>query len=398
MKTHTVSTRDEPLHSLRLEAYTEDKRANWDAFVADHPFAGQGHISANFALAQSHHSARNRSLMVYGQEGALLGILPLFEVQTRVLRAIPCRELKSGVEFPAGPLIKEGIASRRQADVLDALSAGAAQLAKIRGIDRIVIGYPNIVGERVSIAHFGYLPLKQYGYQESNKVYYYLELHPGEEELFKALKENCRRNIRAAISAGARVRMLQDRGEWMDCYTHSLETFAEADLTWTQEDMAIVWDEFIAPGHASAVAVTFRKQIASVVVFIHVNRAGYYWIGFNRKPYLVQGANHYALWEAILQCKAKKLAVFEVGSKSFEGEKLKGISEFKERFGGSPAYALSGVLELKPVKRHLLELADLGVTRVSPYFRRTLARFQRNRRAAGETRAQMSAGATAAIR
>lgn len=383
MKTHTVSMRTELLQELTPEPYTEDKLRDWDAFVRNHPFASHGHLSANFSLARSRYGAQNRSLMMYAQDGSVTGILPLFEVQTKALRAIAGRELRSGVEFPGGPLIQERIASRRQAQALDAFAAAAMRLARRRGIDRIAIGYPNIVGGRLSIDRFGYLPLKEYGYREKNGVYYYLDLHPGEEELFRNLKENCRRNIRAARNAGARVRMLESRDEWMGCYKHNLETLSDAQLTWSPEDMAVVWDEFVAPGHASALAVMLGGQIATVVVFIHFNGAGYYWIGLNRKPYILQGANHYALWEAILHCKSRNAAVFEIGSKSFEGEKLKSISIFKERFGGTPAYALSGVLELKPVKRHLLDLADLGVARVSPYLRSALTRFRRHH--GGET-------------
>lgn len=329
MKPLTVSMREEAQEELRAEPYTPARLEDWDGFVQSHPFASHGHISANFALAQSRYAAPNRSLMIYGPHGAVLGVLPLFELRTKTLRAIAGRELRSGVEFPGGPLIHAGISPKRQSQVLCALQTAVRRLAESRDIDRITIGYPNVAGEKLSIGHFGYLPLKEYGYLEKNGVYYYLDLQPGEEDLFRNLKENCRRNIRAARSKGARVRMLEDR-------------------------------------------------IASVVVFTHVNRG-------NRKPYILQGANHYALWQAILCCKAKDIAMFEIGSKSFHGEKLKSISMFKERFGGAPAYALSGSLDLKPAKRHLLALAGLGMEHVSRYVRPALARLQRPRNSTAET-------------
>ena len=384
--------REEAQEELRAEPYTPARLEDWDGFVRSHPFASQGHLSANFALAQSRYAAPNRSLMIYGSDGAVLGVLPLFELRTKALRAIAGRELKSGVEFPGGPLIHAGISPKRQSQVLDVLQTAVRGLAQSRNVDRITIGYPNLVGDELSIAHFGYLPLKEYGFLERNGVYYYLDLQPGEEDLFRNLKDNCRRNIRAARSKGARVRILEDRKEWMGCYGLNLETLSDAQLTWSPEDMAVVWDYFIAPGHASAIAVTLEDRIASVVVFTHVNKGGYYWIGFNHKPYILQGANHYALWEAILCCKAKNIAMFEIGSKSFQGEKLKSISVFKERFGGTPAYALSGSLDLKPVKRHLLALADLGVEHVSRNIRPALARLQRRRDGTAETAMQQNTG------
>jgi hypothetical protein len=86
--------------------------------------------------------------------------------------------------------------------------------------------------------------------------------------------------------------------------------------------------------------------------------ACYYWLGFNARPPRLTGANNFVLWQTMLLWKSRGARFFEVGSLEFSNEKLIKIAAFKESFGGTSCYCLTGAVDLKPVKRRAVDLVD----------------------------------------
>jgi hypothetical protein len=241
--------------------------------------------------------------------------------------------------------------------------AHLAHLARDRGAEQVSISYPSVVGERTSIEHFGYLPLKPFGYRELNTVGLLLDLRAGIESLWMRLNASCRNKIRRAEREGAQFHRVEDRQEWLDCYDLNVQTLGPQCLS--RGTMELVWDEFVPSGLATVGAAKVGGQIASVVVVVGRGTSCYYWFSFNRRPLPLPGANNLALWHSILLWQGRGARFFELGSMEFGNPRQEHIATFKESFGGTPCYTLGGVLELKPSRRALRELLSLAWARLA---------------------------------
>jgi hypothetical protein len=203
---------------------------------------------------------------------------------------------------------------------------------------------------------FGYSPLLHHGYKPRHGVGLLLDLTQPVEQLASARRSGCRQSVNKAAAAGATATELIDRREWMACRDINVQTLGE--LAYSDAQMAAIWDDFIAPGHAVAHVVRVDGTPAALTVTIFANRSAYYWIGFNRKPAPTAGAGHLALWTAILDARNRGCQYFELGSLDFENPRNVGISQFKQSFGGLPCQVISAQLEANRVKSASLALAE----------------------------------------
>jgi Acetyltransferase (GNAT) domain len=347
---------------MQIEEYNETRRADWDAFVAAHPHASFRHLSGLFALEAEISGARNRSLMIYDERGRLVGLLPLFEVVERALRYLRLRTLNSGTTLPGGPLFDLSLSAKQERDLLAELMAHVETLARSIGAERVSISYPNVIGDRTSIAHYGYLPLRRFGYREHNIVGLLLDLSASATALFAQLKSACRNMIRRAERDGLTWHVITDRAEWLACHALNVQTLGAH--AYTPRAFEIIWDEFVAKDTASVGTAKVGGRIASVCVVVGLRTSCYYWLGFNARPPLATGANNFALWHSILLWQQRGARFFELGSMEFDDARQQQIGAFKESFGGTPCYALGGARELKPHRRIVRELLTLARARV----------------------------------
>ena len=343
---------------MALKLYEEARRSDWDAFVAENDAASYGHLSANFDLAGA--DARH-SAMLY-EDGALVAILPLYEVSYRRFRAIRGRALVSGLHFPAGPLFSPLTTEKRRRRLMGELVDHVRKVANAANADRIRIAYPNVIGSTPGIFSLGCLPLRDHGYIEANIVSRLLPLSEPASALLEQMRERGRRWLRKAQAAGVKVRLLDNAAEWESCYPLNERTMGE--LAWPAHALDIIWRRFIEAGHATALVATLDAAIVSVVVAIHMKRSAYYWIGWNGDRAAQVGANYAALWGTIIHCKARDAAWFELGSDDDGSGKARNISHFKAAFGGQRHYSLVGVIERRPVKTVVLNALDAGLSRL----------------------------------
>ncbi|HVL69614.1 MAG TPA: GNAT family N-acetyltransferase [Vicinamibacterales bacterium] len=334
--------------------FTPDLTADWSAFVGSHPLASYGHLAAQFALAAQTPGMRNVSLVV--RDGSrICGVLPLFLTEHRALRRVPVRELVSAAFFPAGPLVSPKLQGKAEDRVVELLIGAARARALALRADRVVITHPNVVGGAPSIVRFGYSPLLHHGYKPRHGVGLLLDLTQPLEKLAAGRRSGCRQSV-AKAQAAAEVSVMSDRSEWLACHDLNVQTLGH--LAYSEGQMASIWDDFIAPGYATAYAVRAGGTIAAVVVTIQFNGSAYYWIGLNRRPAPVTGAGHLALWTAILAAQERGVRHFELGSLDFENPKNIGISQFKQSFGGAPYQIISAQLEARPVRIAALALGE----------------------------------------
>jgi len=342
---------------LDLIAFEPALRDDWDAFVRDHPLAGYGHLSGNFDLAAVTPGVTNRSLVV--REGrSLVAVLPLFESDGHVLRAVPVRTLASGAFFPAGPLISTAARGKAEANALAVLLEGVRDCARAARADRVIIAYPNITAGQPTIARLGYSPLLHHGYRAKPGVGLLIDLAQSPEHLGSGRKSGCRQCIAQAQRAGATVAPIGAREQWLGCYDMNVHTLGPLALS--REQLAAIWDRFIVPGHATAHAVHAGGQMVAAVTIAETNGAAYYWHGW-RSAQAFTGASHLGLWTAILAARDAGCRAFELGSVEFDDAKNIGISQFKQSFGGTPFQTMAAALELRPVKAAAVALAEAAV-------------------------------------
>ena len=340
---------------MRCVTFQSDMKKAWDEYVQGHPHAWVGHISGMFEFASAHNKAKNYSQVVLDDRERIIGILPLFLSERRSHLLFKIRRLHSGSQLRSGPLIKlELHMSKTYENILYLLTEQVRKLAGSLSVDEVIIPYQCIVGDRTSIDYYGYLPLRSYGYQNTDVTAMILDLSMDESELFANLTSNCRKMIRRAIKEDAEVRPFTNRDHWLGCYDLNCGTLQKG--AYSMQTMEVIWDEFIAPGYAHALGIYHQQNISNVIVTALLGSAGYYWIGLNARPVFLKGGANLAMWESIKHCKRMGCRYFEIGSKEFSDSKAIAISKFKEQFNGRPVSTLLGKLYPKPVKHALRQL------------------------------------------
>jgi hypothetical protein len=340
---------------MELFDFTPAMADEWDAFVANHPLASYGHLSAQFALADATPGVRNVSMAVRDGRN-LAAVLPLFVNDHHVLRRIPVRELTSGAFFPAGPLVAPKLQGKAEHTITELLLNGIRHRLDALHADRVLITHPNVVGGQPSITRFGYSPLLHQGFRPRHGVGLLLDLSQTPEQLAAGRRSGCRQSVNKAQASGAVVSVIANRAEWLACHDINVQTLGP--LAYSERQMAAIWDHFIAAGHATAYGTYLDGVLAAVTVTVHFNRAAYYWIGLGRRPSPLTGAGHLSLWTAILAAREQGCAHFELGSLDFENPRNVGISQFKQSFGGVPSQIISAQLEARPVKAAAIALGE----------------------------------------
>jgi GNAT acetyltransferase-like protein len=357
--------------SIRVVPYSADYADAWTAFVDAHPHRAVGHLAAVFEIERLTSGALNRSVLLE-ENGKLRGVAPLFETRWKDLRFFPIRALSSGTHFPGGPLLDASLGERHQRHLLKDLATYLDEQAAVLGVDQVRISFPTVIGERPAVEVYGYLPLRQYGFRETNVVALLADLRCAEDTLFGKLDRSRRVRISRCRDSGGEVRPIETRDEWLRAYELNVQTLG--DRAYSREALAVMWDRFVVGGHGAALGVYASDALASVELVTTVGTTAYSWCRFRAHPAPVPDAGSLGLWEAMLLCKRRGIPIFEFGSLEFDSPKQIGIGEFKASFGPRPVYALDGIRRVRPMRGALLEVA-----RVSAAFLRS--RIRRRRRA-----------------
>jgi hypothetical protein len=340
---------------VNVVRFAHDAEPEWRTFVEAHPDRSLGHLPGIAAFERLTSGATNRSLMVRDDSGRLVGVVPLFEIERRDLRAFRTRVLTSGTHLPSGPLLATSLSAKQQQAATKAVAACLIDEAHRCGAHTLSIAYPTVIKGRPAVESLGVYPLRAYGFRESNVVAMVVDLARAEDELLADVDGKARNQLKRCRNAGAHARVLTSRDEWLGC--EPLARMTLGAVAPSSEAMAALWDLFIQPGQAAAVATFHEERIASVVVITLFGAAAYYWFSFNAFPPPIPGTNGLALWEAVLTARRAGHAMFELGSMEFDDPKQIRIARFKAQFGGRLVYTLAGSIELRPLRRAAVQAA-----------------------------------------
>ena len=360
---------------MKFLSYEPAKREEWDQFVLANPQAALGHLSSQFLLSEENVDVTNRSVLMYQDSMQLIGILPLYEVKYSVLRGFTVRTLASAT----GPLLRSNLAPAEHRQFLDFLIDHVKSLADKLGVDRISITYPSIIEEQLAIERFGMLPLRRCGFIENNMLGTFLDLRRDEKELLASLEKGCRYKIRKAEKDGVSISPIETREDWLACEPLNEQTLGKQKHS--RRMMELVWDEFIAKGHAHAFMAKQENRILSVEVIHTFRQTAYAWIAYNARPILVAGANNYLLWHCILHSKKLGIPFFLMGTHEFSDDvKMQGISDFKRSYGGTPYYVLGGTFVRRRIKHHSILLSTEAARSLRDNFKKWELALKRTHR------------------
>jgi hypothetical protein len=353
---------------MKFLPYEPAKRDEWDQFVCSHPHAGLGHLSSNFLLEEEQSRTINRSIMIYEDSMRLMGVLPLRESKSTMSRIFTTRTLAS----LGGPLFRTYLTAPEQSRLMDSLIDHVKSLAEKLSVDRITVTYPSMIEDRLAIERLGFLPLRKYYFSENNMLGTYHDLRRSDSDLLASFASDCRKNIRKAEKAGVQISEIKSREEWLSCEPLNEQTLGQ--IKYSPRAMEIVWDEFIAKGHAHAYLAQHENRPLSVEVIQTFNKNAYMWIAFNARP-MFEGANHCLIWHCMRNSKELGITSFLIGTLDFSDDpKTQGISDFKKRFGGTPYYVLGGTFVCKRIKYQFIllfnELARHLVPTIKKWTRR----------------------------
>lgn len=345
---------------MEVIPYSPSLRDKWDAFVSDHEYAWVGHYSVNFELEREF-GGDNISCLVVDDRQNIVGIMPLFLFEKRILKkTITLRSIRSGTSLRNGPLFIESLSDKQKREALDLLVQHLLVIARASKVDDIHISYPVMHGDKTCLEHYGYLPLKKYGFVEENVVSMVKDLRSDDKTLLTSFKQNCQKKIRQCVEEGGEYVDALDRAQWMDCYDLNVQTFSAGNTApYTRKALEILWDNFVETGLAEVTAIRFKGKIISVVITAVRKNSCYPWIAFNCKPAPIPGANNLLEWKNMLHFKERGVEYYEIGSREFDDNKQIHISMFKESFQGRDTYCLDGKLVLRPIKESLLRMVSL---------------------------------------
>jgi len=345
---------------MEIIPYSPSIRDKWDTFVSDHEYAWVGHYSATFEL-EKEFGGENISCLVVDDRQNVIGILPLFLFEKRLLRkTITLRTIRSGSTLRNGPLLLETLSDKQKREALDLLVQHLIVIARASKVDDIHISYPVMHGEITCLEYYGYLPLKKYGFVEQNVVTMVKDLRSDEQALMASFQHNCRKKIRRCVEEGGEFVDVLDRAQWMDCYELNVQTFSAGGTNpYSRKGLEILWDNFVETGLAEVTAIRLKGTIICVQITAVRKNACYPWILFNSKPAPIPGANNLLEWKNMLHFKERGVEYFEIGSREFADNKQIQISLFKESFQGRDTYCLDGKLILRPIKESMLRIVSL---------------------------------------
>lgn len=347
--------------------YRPELKPQWDRFYACHPAAWPGQHSAllEFERLRGHASHTH---LVYDNSDRLVAVSPLFEEIVFRDRFFRFRRLVSSTALRGGPLLSCDLGPRLQKQFWESWSSWVTDYGLRQGFDEVRVSLPHIVGECSIYDIFPYFPLHDFGFDEITNLTLIMDLQQEDNELLDRFESVCRKNIRHARREGVEFSVIDSREEWMACEELNRQTFEDQPFpAYDRLTMAAIWDLFVEQGLAQAFGVHQHGQWLCVIVTVGTKFSHYGWIGFNRKPYPVRGANNLLVYEVMRWLRDHGRKYYEIGSFEFDNRRQQQIARFKRRFNAEPRYGMMGRRCLSPVKEATADWLTVLVDKVRSF-------------------------------
>jgi hypothetical protein len=332
---------------------TDVPPAEWDAFVDASDEAWLWHRHAMQDALATWPGKHDLSFAVrQSADGPLVAVMPLQALETPRLRRIPFVRLDS----LGGVAVAGGLADRRQRAVLGAVMDEVLVRAAERRTTRIDIALsplaPAYRGERCPRVN----PLLALGLTNTLTQTWIVDLRRGADDVWRGMKERARRSVRKAEQAGLIVR--DATAADLDAYYRlHVENYARTGATaHPRAYFEAIWHDFLPHGLARVWIAERDGIVVGARNFAVDKAAALYWTGAASEEALDLGANSLLQWRAMDWMITEGIEWSESGEAfpAARSGKSKGLSYFKESFGGELYPLYRGRLELdQPLVRRL---------------------------------------------
>jgi hypothetical protein len=282
----------------------------------------------------------------------------------------------------SGPVIDARLQGKSRRNLMDMAIQHGIRLARSRNANRFEIPLSPVTGTSTTCS-WGVNPLVFHGLDDRSGLAQVVDLARSDEQLWAELSADARRQIKRARDAGIRVEPV----DW----TRHLERYYDLHVATYKRTGVSPHPRAYFEGIAVRTAVTGHSVLwaafdvdRTVLAYHNMAKMGSgasYHTGCSAVGAGPSGASYLLFWEAMLGARRDGVRWYDCGA-VFPGksasEKQKGLSAFKNKFGGEPHRQFVGVLEL-----HASEAPEVEATSNPPgVVKRLLHRVVRGARTA----------------
>jgi hypothetical protein len=168
---------------------------------------------------------------------------------------------------------------------------------------------------------------------DASEIYHSHELNlaKSEEQIFSALRDSTRRNIKKASKVGLAVEINQSLDSMksfykLNCITRKRHGLPPQPFPFFKK----IFENVISKGHGIEVSAIHRGKVIASAVFFHFGKNAIYKYGASDLAHQHLRANNMVMWEAIKWSKEMGLESFNLGRTEPENQ---GLLQFKRGWG-----------------------------------------------------------------
>ena len=320
---------------------TDEYSKEWDNIVKISNDAWLFHFYDWLQSTENVWNLKSISFLVENN-GEIVGIFPLQIHKTN-------RLIKSIFMGSAGAAIKNGINPSFRIKLLNEMYKHAEAIGKKYGSPFIEVYIPPLSNSSLNNQR-GINPLINFSYMDISTQTWIVDLYQTEEILFQNLSHDARINIRNAKNIGYKLQKIQSINEIDKYYQIHQETYHRTGaIPHPKEYFLSIYKNICEKGYGTIWEALDHENIpiAFMIVGLFKKRANYI-AGCCKTENLNSGVNYLLQYNSMLWAKSQGAKWFENGEAfpNIRSGKLRGLSIFKEKFGGELYRFYKGRLDL----------------------------------------------------
>lgn len=326
---------------MRFIELTPNLSEEWDKVVHTSDDAWLCHLYNWLQMTEKVWNLESKSFLVE-HEGEKIGIFPLqMHKKNRIL--------KSTFMGTGGAAIKNSAHPSFRKKVFRAMYDHVEEIARSSGSPYIEIQLPPL--DKSSLHNrWGINPLVNYFYTDVSTHTWMVDLSRPEDVIFANLSENAKRKIKLAKKKGYQIEKLKTLEEVDKYYEVHCENYNRTGANPHPKAYFLgIYENICKKGYAVIWKALDHngEEVAFKIIGLFKNGA-IYWAGCCKTEHLNSGVNYLLHYNSMLWAKNKGAGWFESGEAfpNVREGKLKGLTDFKGKFGGELHRFYRGRLQL----------------------------------------------------
>ena len=321
----------------------------WNAAVERSPQAWLWHLHDLPGALATWETRRDLSFALF-DKGIIVALVPLQAIILKKVGPFVIRRLESfgGIAGPEDS-VSEGTRTRAVEEIRKiALEEKAVYVDFV--LSPLAPSYRGPGGPRVN-------PLLEIGCENTLSQTWLVDLSEDEDIIWKGISKRTREYIRRAEATGVVVELGGDERSLDSYYELHLQTYRRTGVVpHPIEYFKTIWERFVPEGHSRILLAVIDGKVEAGLNVAVYKGAGCYWTGASSPAGQTFRANHFLQWQAMRWLKSSGARWYETGEAHFgtAANKYRGISNFKQKFGGMLVPFYKGRLPLDSSARSRL--------------------------------------------